>query len=174
MTEVFDVYFSSDQNNFVNLSAHSTIFAPSLIGKSLRIFTHKEALGIKSAIAGWLINQRKDNVWSFNYWDKASPMYIQRSYPDDSDDTFCALSVLYDFNPDIFTGKAMAGIANILFSAEANEGGPYRTWLVAQSGQPDWQSIDPAVNANVAAFLWKQEVALPKVVNFLEQSILDN
>ncbi len=133
----FDVCFSPDQNEFVNLSPHSTIFAPSLIGKSLSIFTHKEALGIKSAIASWLINQRKDNAWTFNYWDKASPMYTQRSYPDDLDDTFCALSVLYDFNPDIFTGKAMADIANILFSAEASEGGPYRTWLVAQSGHPD-------------------------------------
>ncbi len=56
----FDVYFSPGQNESVNLSAHSTIFAPSLIGKSLRIFPQKEALGIKSAIVNWLINQRKD------------------------------------------------------------------------------------------------------------------
>lgn len=88
---------------------------------------------IKQKTASFLLSQKGD-YWSFNYWFRNSEEYVSLPYPDDLDDTFCALAALYEYNPGLFDGEVMARIATMLTSAEKQEGGPYDMWLVSPDG----------------------------------------
>lgn len=157
-------------NNFDLDKAYKTTFYPSLIGLALKNVQTETSQNIKQKIYDWLLTQKSDQ-WSFNYWDRQSEEVKFRPYPDDLDDTFCALAFLQISNPDILSGKTMAAIARMLFAAEDKEGGPYRTWLVNKNASKNWKDVDLAVNANIARFLSSQNVTLPNLNAFIEKSL---
>ena len=125
---------------------------------------------IKDRAADFLEGE-KNAYWSFNYWFRRSDWYTKEPYPDDLDDTFCALAALYEYRPEIFDGEAMAKIVTMLTSAEKAEGGPYDMWLVPPSGRDVWNDTDLVVNSNIAFFLALQDISLPNLNAFIEKSI---
>ena len=131
------------------------------------------SLSIKKKAADFLISE-KSAYWSFNYWFRKSDWFKKEPYPDDLDDTFCALAALYEYKPEIFDGEVMAKIVTMLTSAEKQEGGPYDMWLVPPEGRKTWDDTDLVVNSNIAFFLFLQEISLPKVNAFIEKSIDEN
>ena len=73
-------------------------------------------------------------------------------------------------NASSIDGKALADIVKLLISAETAPGGPYQTWLTPRKSNK-WHDIDPAVNANVAYFLSLQDIALPALIQYVEDCI---
>lgn len=125
---------------------------------------------IKQKAASFLLSEKSEH-WSFNYWVRGSKETKEMPYPDDLDDTFCALSALYQYDPKLIDGAAMAEIIMLLTTLEEKEGGPYRTWLVPESADKVWKDIDLVVNSNIAYFLSLQEIDLPNVNQFIESHI---
>ena len=72
---------------------------------------------IEDKLAKHLLSQ-KSKHWSFNYWVRNSKEAKEMPYPDDLDDTFCALSALYQYNSQLIDGSAMAKIVTILTAVE--------------------------------------------------------
>jgi hypothetical protein len=162
---------TSSRFNASSTTSYQSVFFTSLILSCLeKISPYIEVEGIKKDAAAFLVGQ-KSKYWSFNYWVKDSREAKIYPYPDDLDDTFCALSALYSYKTDLVDAKAMASIVKLLTITEMDEGGPYRTWLVSESSDKQWSDVDVAVNSNVAYFLSIQDVLLPNVQSFIEQSI---
>lgn len=125
---------------------------------------------IKQKAAAFLLGE-KNEFWSFNYWFRRSEWYTKEPYPDDVDDTFCALAALYEYCPELFDGNVLAKIITMLTSAEKQEGGPYDMWLVPPEGRKTWNDVDLVVNSNVGFFLSLLDVSLPGLNAFIESSI---
>ncbi len=115
------------------------------------------------------LRREKSKRGSWNYWERKSDQYKEQPYPDDLDDTFCALGALH-FSKEI-QGEDLAKAIMLLTSLEIKEGGPYRTWTVSENAEKIWKDIDIAVNCNVAYFLSLQKVFLPSLHNLVEKSI---
>jgi hypothetical protein len=128
---------------------------------------------IKQKTATFLLFERS-NYWSFNYWFRASREYTEVPYPDDLDDTFCALAALYEYDKALFDGEAMGRIVTMLTLVETEEGGPYNMWLVQTKPDSEWRDIDLVVNSNIAFFLSLCDIHLLKLNHFIEKSILEN
>lgn len=152
--------------------SYQTTFFPSLILQALQVVSSDEAEVVKKALSGFLIEQ-KSTDWSFNYWDRSSEAYKHKPYPDDLDDTFCALAALYGVRPDLFTPSVLACSAKLLMTSEVREGGPYKTWLTT-SRKKVWNDVDVAVNANIGHFLSIQDVELPSITEMVESCIRDD
>lgn len=125
---------------------------------------------MNNKIVRFLLNERSKN-WSFNYWVKDSKEYEAMPYPDDLDDTFCALSGLFLAENSLIKGNIFAKIANLLTNLEVKEGGPYYTWLVPKNAGKSWKDIDLAVNANIAYFLSLEEIILPNLTKLMEEAV---
>jgi hypothetical protein len=123
--------WSSFDPNFQSVISYKTTFFPSLILGAIGPCVEQEFDDIKQRIVNFLLAQRSQQ-WTFNYWQKESLEYEQLPYPDDLDDTFCALSSMYKFDPGLITGEALAAAINVLTAQEVKPGGPYRTWLVGE------------------------------------------
>lgn len=95
-------------------------------------------------------------------------------YPDDLDDTCCAMAAISLFRPEALSGGALASLAKLFEVAEHAVGGPYNTWLIPTKPGPDspWRDADPAVNANIAFFLGLSDVELPAVMEYIEDTII--
>jgi hypothetical protein len=163
VSEVLDDYRISE--------AVPAIVPTNIVLSSLIVFQGSEkAEQIKKKAAAFL-HEEKNEYWSFNYWFRTSDWYTKEPYPDDLDDTFCALAALYQYDPSAFDGGALAKIVLMLASAEKAEGGPYDMWLVPPEGRKTWNDVDLVVNANVGFFLNLQQIHLPKLTAFIEESI---
>jgi hypothetical protein len=121
-----------------------------------------EIMGMRDKAANYLLGQ-KTPQWSFNYVDRRTPS----PYPDDLDDTCCALASLYRHDPKLLDGAAWAQIVPLLTHQESAPGGPYRTWIVPLAAPNQWQDIDPIVNTNIAYFLSLQDIQLPALQDYL-------
>lgn len=148
--------------------SYQTTFLPALMLTSL---SHVPgATDICNKLATFLQKQRSED-WSFNYWSKSAPERKTMPYPDDLDDTFCALIGLYSHDPQIITPAVLATMVKLLLATETNVGGPYRTWLVGQKENPRWQDVDLAVNANVAYFVSLVSGPLPNLQKLFASAI---
>jgi hypothetical protein len=127
---------------------------------------------IRQKLASWLFKQKSPH-WSFNYWAKDAPERESMSYPDDLDDTFCALIALKKHAPELIDESCLARVVKLLIAAETKPGGPYRTWLVAKTAEKIWQDVDLAVNANVYYFLKLIGSELPNLTAMIENAIDD-
>jgi hypothetical protein len=127
-------------------------------------------IACKQKAARFLLSQKSEHM-SWNYWARDSKDAKRFPYPDDLDDTFCALAALYKYDKSLIDGSVLAKVVTLLTATEQQEGGPYYTWLVEPSAPSVWKDTDLAVNANVAYFLSLIDVHLPKVQVFLEQQI---
>ena len=151
---------------------HGTIFTPSLIGSALSGLPATQTAIILKPLVLFLLGERSTS-WSFNYWPKASPEYKQRPYPDDLDDTFCALAAIHLANPKQIKPGDFADIIKLLVAQENSEGGPYRTWVIQKSAGREWQDVDLAVNSNISYYLRLNGLNLPNLQQFTETAILN-
>ena len=148
---------------------YRTTFAPALMLAALAGVP--EGAAVCDRLAAWLLNQ-KSTAWSFNYWAVDAPQRETLPYPDDLDDTFCALLGLYTYNPALVPEAALGSAVRLLVSAEARVGGPYRTWLVPKDAPAVWQDVDLAVNSNVACFLERVDSPLPNLTAYMQKAIV--
>lgn len=158
----------SATRNFKTATTLHTTCTPALILGALAQVDGSEA--IKKRLAGWLLRQ-KGKHWSFNYWPAEALERQTRPYPDDLDDTFCALIGLYLYDKTLLDGNCLARVVRLLTSTETQIGGPYRTWLVSKTASADWQDVDLAVNTNVAYFLRLIAKPLPNLTTLIEKAI---
>jgi|GEM_PF-272364 len=163
-------YSSASMEHFRRLRSWQTVFVPALMLSSLSELVTPVAQAIRQRLAGFLLDQKTDD-WSFNYWSKQAPEYRAQAYPNDLDDTFCALAGLYRHDPGLVDEAAMARIIKLLLATEASVGGPYRTWLTTKDSDPVWLDVDVAVNSNIAYFLSLAGHRLPKLDAFIGQAI---
>lgn len=174
-----------DNGNFANfITFHSksfqgarqteSIFSACLILSSLsQVGSHnKKVRKIKDKIKGLLLEQ-KSEVWSFNYWDRSSKNAKETPYPDDLDDTFCALSSLYEFDKNLISSNVVGTAITLLTLVEKEEGGPYQTWMVPVKSGGGWDDVDLAVNSNVGYFLSIQGVQLDSLDRLVEDAVSD-
>lgn len=153
---------------------YTTTFSASLILSCLSVLKDHDTAGqIAQKISGFLL-KNKSRDWTWNYWTRNSAESRALPYPDDLDDTFCALSSLYLFNPKLITPVAMAKSVQTLTALEVKEGGPYRTWLVPKNSPTVWLDVDLVVNSNVSYFLSLHDIYLKPTVSFIEKSIDKN
>lgn len=163
---------SQQAENFDQATGCRTTFSSSLILSGLCQLPQGTPLlqGVKDRLAAFLLTQRSEH-WSFNYWLRGSPEAVERPYPDDLDDTFCALAALSRCRPALIGADAWANIVTLLTTVEAAEGGPYRTWLVPPTADARWCDVDLAVNSNVAYFLSLHDISLPGLQAFIEAAL---
>jgi len=167
----FVSYSAADKNDFGHSRTYHSTFPSSLILSCLcNLDETPQTKNVKDKIAGFLLSQKSEH-WSFNYWTRGSGESKTLPYPDDLDDTFCALSALMEHDAELIDGPAMARIVTLLTAVEQEEGGPYRTWLVSETAEEVWKDVDLAVNSNVAYFLSLHDVSLPKIDSLIESAI---
>lgn len=167
-------YASDDRTHFANTNGYHSPFATALILSSLNCLENSpEIREMKQKSVNFLLSQ-KSRHWSFNYWKRNSKEAKALPYPDDLDDTFCALSALYNYDKGLLDGAALAHIIQLLITTETAEGGPYRTWLIGKNAGASWQDVDLAVNSNIAYFLSLQDIVLPSVLALIELAIEKN
>jgi len=148
---------------------YPTSFVPALVLNCLSGIS--EAQAIRQTLSTKLLAQKSAN-WSFNYWQRDSQAIKDFPYPDDLDDTFCALIGLYRHDPRLVDEAALARIVHLLLATEVAVGGPYRTWLASADSSDDWHDVDLAVNANTAYFLSLIGSASPPLLEYLELKIM--
>lgn len=166
---------SDDPDKFTNPFHFDTVFSTAVI-LSLLMFLPptKDAHDITDRAASYLLTQ-KSQFWSFNYWDRTSKQAKSLSYPDDLDDTMCALAALYGYQKDILDGAALAQIITILTKTESQVGGPYRTWIIdPQDADSLWLDCDVVVNANIMFFLEEIGIHLPNILSFIDTRIMSD
>lgn len=161
---------SPDPSDFSQSLTYRLTFAPSLILSALNTIAAPEAEPIKKHLADFLLSERSSH-WSFNYWAKHSPEYTEQAYPDDLDDTFCALAALQGYDATLLNAQATSQAITLLTATEEKPGGPYNTWLLKKPYPPAWQDIDIAVNSNVAYYLSFHDVYLPNLEKLVEDAL---
>lgn len=170
----FEHSSSPSSHDFDKAITYNALFPTTLIVGALhRLQNHLEVKKLAHKSLSFLQKQ-VSNMWSFNYWIRDSAESKALPYPDDMDDTFCALTSLWLFQPQLFDGEVLAKIVTLLTVVEQKEGGPYATWLVPPTADPVWKDVDVAVNANIAYFLSLQGITLPNVIRFIEACITEN
>lgn len=167
----FESFSSASEKKFAREKTYRSVFPVALILSCLHETENSpETMRIKKAAVKFLLAQ-KSEYWSFNYWVRNAQEAKTMPYPDDLDDTFCALSALSLYDKNCLDASALAKIVSLLTFAEETEGGPYYTWLVPKDAKNTWRDVDLAVNANIAYFLSLQEIELPKVTALIEKAI---
>ncbi len=161
---------SATRTPFKSSKTYHTTFTPALILASLNIIDTPLLAPLKDSLAQWLLSQ-KSPAWSFNYWAVDAPERQTLPYPDDLDDTFCALLALYGHDTTLVDEACLGQVVKLLIAAESKVGGPYRTWLVGHDAPAAWQDTDLAVNCNIAALLNLVAEPLPNLTTLMEQAI---
>ncbi len=165
-------FSSPSRKPFSPKSTYRTTFITSLILTALSSLPQSKAQKtIVSQGIAFLLREKNEH-WSYNYWSRVSEEAKEQPYPDDLDDTFCALSAITHHAPELLDGRAFAHITSLLTTVETREGGPYRTWLVPKSAAAHWKDVDLAVNSNIAYFLSLHDISLPNLTQFLEEAIV--
>lgn len=149
---------SADSVNFSNPKTHPTAFFTSLIVSCLQEIP--EASAINAAAIKFILSARSKNG-SWNYWLPGSRDAKTRPYPDDFDDTACALAAIAADDASRIEGEMLGTFARQLISQESAIGGPYTTWLIDATADEQWKDIDIAVNANIGYVLAARD-ALPE------------
>lgn len=150
----------------------STVFSNAIILQCLNESKTETSNLISKKIVKFLLSQ-KTKMCTFNYWDNKSKEYEEIPYPDDLDDTSCALHALSKFDKKLLTGSDLKKILETLINQEVDEGGPYFTWIVSND-DIEWKDIDLAVNSNIANLLSLFEIELPNLVHYVENAIVNN
>jgi hypothetical protein len=161
-------YASLQPTDFTIARAHPTAFFTALILHCLRDVPGTGSLQRQSA--NFLLRHKSD-VWSWNYLKRTASPESEGSYPDDLDDTVCALAALSCYNPGLIDGTVLGHLAQLLIANEEKPGGPYGTWLVDRQSLPGWHNVDSAVNANIGYFLSLQSVQLPALTSYITSLI---
>lgn len=165
---------SSSKHTFHKPIVYHTTFINSLILLATHSLPKTERnKSFRDQLAHFLLSQ-KSSHWSWNYWHRNSVESKEMPYPDDLDDTFCALAALFLYDQNYIDGKAMVNIVQLLTNTEVTPGGPYTTWIVEKKESKKWGDTDLAVNSNIAYFLSLHEITLPKLNMFIERHVKKN
>lgn len=162
--------FIENENKKDVFLGFKTPFVAILIWQGLNTIENIQSKEIVNQGVKKLIREKSKN-WSFNYWLKNSEKYKNEPYPDDLDDTFCALNVIYNCNQKLIKGEDLAKITNLLINCEKKIGGPYKTWLISNDKEEKWSDVDLAVNCNIGYFLKSLEIELKNINRLLEKAI---
>ena len=138
----FIAYQSKISDDFTDGLATNSIFVSALIGGALTKVTTASVL--RNRIANYLLGQASAD-WTWNYIDRKAG---DSTYPDDLDDTACAMIAILSSDA-LISGQAKARLLTSFMRCEQQPGGPYRTWLL-DGNHPKWRDVDIAVNANIA------------------------
>lgn len=161
--------FSSPvQTPFKPTITYHTSFVPAIVLGALSGIP--AAHTVRTHLATWLL-QQKSEQWSFNYWAKQAKERSTLPYPDDLDDTMCALIGLRLHDAALVDEATLGHIVKLLLATETAVGGPYRTWLVPRDSPPEWLDVDLAVNSNIAYFLRLAAEPIPSLTALMEQAI---
>jgi hypothetical protein len=166
----FVSFSSPNRAPFAKKHAYTTIFTAAIMLTSLAGLEEEAAVKVRNHLAEWLLQQKSPN-WSFNYWAVGAPERAALPYPDDLDDTFCALIGLQLHDQSLLGGSALAHIVKLLIATETMAGGPYCTWLVPKKSEAAWLDVDLAVNCNVNYFLSLISNPLPNLNRLLARAI---
>lgn len=148
-----------------------TVFSSAFILQALNSLTENVKIRtIKKRLANFLLSQKSPH-WTFNYWSRQAKEFKTMAYPDDLDDTSCALAALFQYNLKIIDGAVLAKFVTVLTALEVKQGGPYRTWLVKPDTDKIWRDVDLAVNSNIAYFLSLNEIKLNNLTTLIEKAI---
>jgi hypothetical protein len=159
---------SSHKHDFVEHRLQPTVFFTALILTCLRDTEGSEV--IRRSAADFVL-VHKSASWTWNYWMRGVPEATAQPYPDDLDDTCCAIIGLYHYQPSLVDGTVLGYLAQSLVSCETALGGPYETWLVNRGLHPDWHDVDLAVNTNIGYCLSLQAIELPGLMSYIEQQL---
>ena len=169
----FLIFFTANPKKFQQARKYRTVFSTALILQCLNTLKEDTKIkAIKRKAADFLLSQKSEH-WTFNYWARQAKEFKTMPYPDDLDDTSCALAALFKHNSKIINGSVMGKFVMVLTALEEKEGGPYRTWLVKPDAEKVWKDVDLAVNSNLAYFLSLQDISLDNL-NFLIEMAIDN
>jgi hypothetical protein len=163
----FDSFSSSSQHDFARAFRYQTIFVPALMLAALTALQTPESKKVRQKLAAYLLEQKGPHG-AFNYWAKDAPERQTMPYPDDLDDTFCALIGLWLHDSTCIDQAILASTVKILLATETSVGGPYKTWLKAPDGAASWQDVDLAVNSNIAYFLNLVSEPLPNLMALMD------
>ena len=159
-------FIQNQQKPDGGLKNESTIFYHALILQSLSGCKTPASDKITARIRDFLI-KHKSSRWSFNYWIRPDDHSPQHRYPDDWDDTACALAALAQSHKPLL-GQALVWAVKNLTALETDTGGPYFTWMTTDKAG---REVDLVVNANIAYFLSLHQ-AFPKGLHdFLQKKI---
>lgn len=151
---------------------YKTTFTQALIVGALGGVRDRQLVRVRRRAAAFLLAQRGPQ-WSFTYWVREAPEVKLRPYPDDWDDTSCALIALTVARPEVVTGEVLGHIVTLLTNTEEQEGGPYRTWIMPAGAPEHWQDVDVAVNSNIAYMLRLHGVDLPNLETLADERIAE-
>lgn len=151
----------------------STTFTTALILASLKeTVDAAETKNIIDPAVNFLLSEKNPN-WSWNYWTHDSANKIVTPYPNDWDDTACALIALSLYKKELITPEVFGAITKLLVATESKPGGPYYTWLFNEQTK-EWEDIDPVVNANIGYFLKLHDINLLPLEKYIEEIITTN
>ncbi len=166
----FTSFSSNRMDDFSDSITYNTNFITSVILEVLsNVYDTQLLYQVKKKASEFLLLQKSEQ-WSWNYWSKFSKEFTTMPYPDDLDDTFCALNALFLFDRKLIPGPAYAYIIQLLTKVEVSEGGPYKTWLVSKKTS-GWDDVDVVVNSNITYFLLMQEVILPNLHSLFKERL---
>jgi hypothetical protein len=153
---------------FIEEREQPTIFQTVLILDALHDVPGTET--IRDQAARYVASQAsKQGAW--NYWEQHSVQRESEPYPDDLDDTACALAALTRHEAGTVGSGELGRFAHLLVAAEQQPGGPYNTWLIDTDKAEQWKDIDLAVNANIGYALSLHGVALQNLATYIEQQL---
>lgn len=168
---------AASRNHTTKPIERQTTFFPAVMLSALAPLQHQPdyqplVTPIAKQLAAFLLSQHNQD-WTWNYWQRHSPEYTDIPYPDDLDDTATALAALYQYQPTLLSGQAFANMTQTLTKLEQAIGGPYKTWCISPSSDPEatWQDVDVAVNSAIAFLLQLLDINLPNVERFIETAI---
>ena len=114
---------TSNPSNFKKAYTCESVFASALALSSINgLQETKELKKIKKNLVKFLLSQKSQD-WSFNYWARESDDFKRMPYPDDLDDTSCALAALHEYDPKLIDGEVMAKFVLILTALEKKKAG---------------------------------------------------
>jgi|GEM_PF-3363066 len=158
-----DFFETQVEGNFYCLTFTNALILSSLAGDS-------EAFALRERMCQRLELELAP-TGTANYRMHSVPSAQPTPYPNDLDDTFCALSAVFLHDKHRLQGDKLALATMALTQTEVEPGGPYRTWLVKPEAAPIWRDVDPVVNANVAYFLKLNGTRLPKLDTYIAGQI---
>lgn len=147
-----------------NIYEHPSIFVTALIAQACAEIPGTET--IRKRAVEYLL-RHKSREWSWNYWERDANLSGHSKYPDDLDDTSCAIAAIYSYQPSLIDGKALGAIGKLLIASETKVGGPYRTWAVKPALYEKWGDADVAVNANIMNMLQLLDATPPNLKHYL-------
>lgn len=167
----FTTVVSYDQNDFSGASEQTTTFIVALVMGAIANYDGGEQFERLKASAARFLMQQQSVYGGFNYWPRGYEQAKAHPYPDDLDDTACALLALQLYRSELVTAEMLAAFVHLLTVCETQVGGPYRTWVVPDGADEVWRDVDVGVNSNIAFLLAQHEVVLPRLIELAEEAI---